>query len=335
MPIVSIVVPVYKVEKYLRRCVNSLTNQTLSDIEIILVDDGSPDKCPEICDELANSDSRIKVVHQKNSGVAAARNKGMHIATGEYMAFVDSDDYVEPEMYGEMYKVAKEHHCDIVMCDCKKEFVNRSENYTHDIRAGYYSRDELEKEYFPHLIMMENVEYPATISNWVLLFKNPKGICYIEGVRFSEDLLFGAQLMYHANSFYYMKGKCYYHYVMNPGSATHTFRKDKWKDYMTLYHAAKGYFSDCTEYNFLYQIDLMLLFFVYNAVGDILNANLPPKEKRKYVRAILKDSTTTKMFSNLSICKLEISTKQKLLTYLYKSNFIAPLLFKDWIEKGK
>ena len=95
---VSIIVPIYNVEKYLHRCVDSIINQSHKDLEIILVDDESPDKCPEMCDEYAKQDSRVKVIHKKNGGLGYARNSGLEIATGEYVAFIDSDDYVEPDM---------------------------------------------------------------------------------------------------------------------------------------------------------------------------------------------------------------------------------------------
>ena len=96
---VSVVIPVYKVEKYLPKCIDSLLNQTLRDIEIILVDDGSPDKCGKICDLYAQADDRIKVIHKENGGLSDARNVGMKYATGEYLGFVDSDDYVTPDMF--------------------------------------------------------------------------------------------------------------------------------------------------------------------------------------------------------------------------------------------
>lgn len=92
---VSIVVPVYKVEQYLDRCVNSIICQTYKKLEIILVDDGSPDECPKMCEKWAKKDSRVKVIHKKNGGLSDARNKGIDIATGEYLLFVDSDDYLE------------------------------------------------------------------------------------------------------------------------------------------------------------------------------------------------------------------------------------------------
>ena len=92
VPLISVVVPVYKVEKYLKKCVDSIIAQTYKNIEIIIVDDGSPDSCPEICDEYAEKDSRVKVIHRQNGGLSAARNSGIKIAAGEYISFVDSDD---------------------------------------------------------------------------------------------------------------------------------------------------------------------------------------------------------------------------------------------------
>ena len=107
MPKISIIVPIYNVEKYLDRCMQSLLNQTLTDIEIIMVDDGSPDRCPQMCDEYAKKDSRIKVIHKSNAGLGYARNSGLEIATGEYVAFVDSDDYVYTQIYESLYVSAK------------------------------------------------------------------------------------------------------------------------------------------------------------------------------------------------------------------------------------
>ena len=95
-PLISVIVPIYNVEKYLARCVDSIVNQTYKNLEIILVDDGSPDLCPQMCDDYAEKDSRIKVVHKKNGGLSDARNAGMAVSTGEYISFIDSDDYVSP-----------------------------------------------------------------------------------------------------------------------------------------------------------------------------------------------------------------------------------------------
>lgn len=132
MPKVSIIVPVYKVEKFLDRCMQTLLNQTLHDIEIILVDDGSPDKCPDLCDEYANKDNRVKVIHKINGGLGYARNSGIEIATGEYIAFVDSDDYVEKNTYEILYNNSKKCGADITLCGYKR-INNGSISYYNDV----------------------------------------------------------------------------------------------------------------------------------------------------------------------------------------------------------
>lgn len=321
----SVIVPVYRVEQYIVRCVDSILAQKFHDIELILVDDGSPDHCPEICDKYAQKDNRVKVIHKKNGGVAAARNAGLILAQGEYITFVDSDDFIEPDMYQSMIQVADQYDCDVVMCDCIKEFGNHIEIYTHNIRSGFYNRNQLESEYFSNLLIMPNIEYPPTISNWLCIFKkNLKDAAilhYEEGIRYSEDLLFGAQMLYKAQSFYYMKGKTYYHYdCTNQQSATHIFTPDKWNDYKRLHQCIKNYFGNCLEYDFAEQIDKVLLFFVYNAVGDILKAReISVINRKRMTLEILNDTEVRLMFNRISICSLPVSIKQKLLTWCYRN----------------
>ena len=113
---ISVIIPVYNVEEYLDKCVTSVLNQTYKNLEIILVDDGSPDNCPKMCDEWAKKDKRIKVVHKKNGGLSDARNSGIEVCTGEYIGFVDSDDYIDKQMYKELLKRIESTNSDMVMC---------------------------------------------------------------------------------------------------------------------------------------------------------------------------------------------------------------------------
>lgn len=115
-PKISCIVPVYNVEKYLRRCVDSILNQTFTDFELILVDDGSLDNSPAICDEYAVKDSRIKVIHKVNGGVSSARNVGLDVAKGEWICFVDSDDLIEADYMQKMYEAAINNNSDFIMC---------------------------------------------------------------------------------------------------------------------------------------------------------------------------------------------------------------------------
>ena len=124
-PLVSVIVPVYKVEPYLRRCLDSVVGQTYQNLEIILVDDGSPDKCPEICDEYAAKDSRIIVIHKENGGLSDARNAGLDIAKGEYISFIDSDDWVADTYIEALWKALEFHHADLAVGN----YVQTTQNY--------------------------------------------------------------------------------------------------------------------------------------------------------------------------------------------------------------
>ena len=128
MPLISVIVPVYKVEPYLDRCVQSIVEQTYTNLEIILVDDGSPDNCPAMCDAWAERDRRIKVIHKENGGLSDARNVGMAAATGEYIAFVDSDDWIALEMLARLHQALEKDQSDIAACTVEMVWEDGSQN---------------------------------------------------------------------------------------------------------------------------------------------------------------------------------------------------------------
>ena len=128
MDLISIIVPVYNVEKYIHECVDSIINQTYKNIEIILVDDGSPDNCGKICDEYAKKDNRIKVIHKPNGGLSDARNHGIDVANGEWLMFIDSDDWIEPNMAEKLLHSALNNKADlaissVILFDEEKEYI--------------------------------------------------------------------------------------------------------------------------------------------------------------------------------------------------------------------
>ena len=124
--LISVIVPIYKVEQYLEKCIDSIINQTYKNLEIILVDDGSPDNCGKICDEYSKEDNRIKVIHKKNGGLSDSRNKGLNISSGNYVVFIDSDDYIDTNMIEKLYNKLIETNSDICICDFIREFENFS-----------------------------------------------------------------------------------------------------------------------------------------------------------------------------------------------------------------
>lgn len=124
--LISIIIPIYKVEAYLNECIASVVNQTYKNLEIILVDDGSPDRCPDMCDEWAKKDERIKVIHKANGGLSDARNAGLKVARGQYIGFVDSDDWISSNMYERLLEVIEEEKADICACSLITEILDQS-----------------------------------------------------------------------------------------------------------------------------------------------------------------------------------------------------------------
>lgn len=160
MPEISIIVPVYKVEAYLQTCIDSILAQTFQDFELILVDDGSPDNCPVICDEAARKDPRVRVRHQQNAGISAARNAGLKIAQGNWLGFVDSDDFVAPEFYETLYRAAKKENVKGAVCSSIQvdETGKRIEHYTDlNVSDGVRTSQEIwldqKQKRFGHLLI--------------------------------------------------------------------------------------------------------------------------------------------------------------------------------------
>lgn len=140
--LISVIVPIYKVEEYLDRCVESLVNQTYKNLEIILVDDGSPDGCPHKCEDWARKDSRIKVIHKENGGLSDARNAGMKIASGGYISFIDSDDYISLDFFETLLSVMEKENSDIVECSVVKFYEDgRFEEYSDDLAVTTFETE--------------------------------------------------------------------------------------------------------------------------------------------------------------------------------------------------
>lgn len=175
-PLISVIVPIYKVERYLKKCVDSILKQSYTNLEIILVDDGSPDGCGKICDAFAQADHRVKVIHKKNGGLSDARNAGIDIAAGDYFAFVDSDDWIEPDTYAAMLAAAEKYNAKLVcagrydeeeatgittlgLCPEKEEFVPAKELVGRMFRWEHLDSAAWDKLYARELF--SEIRYPV------------------------------------------------------------------------------------------------------------------------------------------------------------------------------
>lgn len=209
---ISIIVPVYKVEQYLDRCIKSILNQTFTNLELILVDDGSPDRCPEICDEWERKDSRIKVIHKQNGGAGAARNAGLQIASGKYIGFVDSDDWIEANMYQELHQLATKYDADMVICN--RFDRNGKRIADKDVVIELWNKNDCMNHFFR--VHGENDTH--AIWNRLIKRENLKNFKFIEG-RMNEDVHACYCFSFVSNKTIYTN-KQYYHYVFNDEGVT-------------------------------------------------------------------------------------------------------------------
>lgn len=243
--LVSVVVPIYKVEAYLKRCVDSIVAQTYKNLEIILVDDGSPDGCPRMCDDFAKSDSRIKVIHKKNGGLADARNAGLDIASGQYVAFIDSDDFIHTDYIEVLLDSMESKEADIAVAGfCK--FT--SENVVvKAINEGAGKNISL-KEAILSYCSLNSTESATFISCCNKLYKRelfdalrfPKG-------KLNEDAFVSYQLLANAqNRIVMVNEPLYYYYIRNDSIVGSVFSKRN-LDVLDAYHNAVKWFDEKNE----------------------------------------------------------------------------------------
>lgn len=210
--LISVVVPIYKVEKYLKKCIDSILFQTYKNIEIILVEDGSPDNCGIICDEYAKKDKRVKVIHKQNGGLSDARNFGIDLAKGEYIIFVDSDDYIDRNMCRILLNYAKKYDADIVSCNFKEVYVNNLEKINKQCinkKLEIVSNIETLYKYFlkntTDMVVVWNKLYKKSI------FFDKKNIRFPKG-KLHEDMYTTYKLYYYASKIVFIDDILYYYF---------------------------------------------------------------------------------------------------------------------------
>lgn len=251
---VSIVIPIYNSEKYLNRCIESMVNQTYRNVEIILVDDGSPDLCPQICDEWAARDSRIKVIHKENQGQGIARNTGMEIATGKYICFFDSDDYIEKDTIEQTYNLAQEEKAEIVVfgitCVDAQGRVIRKE--VPSPVKSVYAGNKVQEELLPDIVganpktgVSANIPFNVCCSFFSTdLIKRAKWSFVSERKIISEDGYSLIALYRHVQKVAVLP-KALYVYCENESSFSHTFRPDRYERNRYFYIECIKLCKDC------------------------------------------------------------------------------------------
>lgn len=243
---ISVIVPIYNVEEYLPKCIESICNQSYKNLEIILVNDGSPDRCGEICEKYANKDNRIKVIHKTNGGLSDARNVGLRVAKGEYISFVDSDDYIEEESYEILIKNAVENNLDIVAANA---WLTEDDHFIHPLMKEKRISNEITTgvEYMCESIMQNSFH----VCVWLNLYKKKLLIdnkLFFQKGLLHEDEEWTPRVFLEAERVKYIDYK-FYMYVTRAGSITRS--KDRSKNGMdildTCYKLEKLYDNRLTK----------------------------------------------------------------------------------------
>lgn len=287
---ISIIVPVYNVKEYLSECVASIRNQTLSEIEIILVDDGSADGSAELCDAFAKRDGRIKVIHQENGGSTKARNAGLLASCGSYVGFVDSDDWVEPNMYEELLKQCIQNHADIAVCAKYRNHKKSGYIEPVGIPDGIYERGD--KTLTRNLIYSEKDMSRGISPNlYDKLFKREllckHQLAVNDRIKYGEDDVCVYACLLDAERVVFVE-QAYYHYRQREGSVCHTADTMYFERITWFYQQLKETFTAHPDADILMdQLDHYMLEFILRGInkqfgfgyGVVIPYYLPPYER--------------------------------------------------------
>ena len=327
---VSIIIPIYNVEMYLDRCMKTLLDQTLQDIELIMVDDGSPDKCPQICDEYAQKDSRIKVVHKQNAGLGYARNSGLEVATGEFVAFVDSDDYVDTSMFELLYKEALKTQADAVFCAYQIHNKNRDgeilfskKKLLHDKEIINYIADMIAS---PTCIKEERLE---CMSAWNGIYK--KNVIDKGKIRFmsereivSEDIVFNVDFLKRCNCIALVPQPLYY-YCINGNSLSQTFKESKFLGIIRLYNSLINRTKEYNSTEMSQRCLRLLVEYTLGQINDLFFSSFSLKKKKMIFNTVAKNKIWDK---NINTFKIVLPKTQffKFLLLKSRSFFLYQML---------
>ncbi|UMB60335.1 glycosyltransferase [Lutibacter sp. A80] len=326
----SVIVPVYNVEDYLHKCIDSIINQTFHHLEIILVNDGSTDTSAQICDNYAKKDTRIKVIHQSNAGVSVARNKGIEIAMGEYITFIDSDDFIEEDFIETLYTTSKKNNLDIVISNFHKEqeeIINeRKSNFS---TTKVFDRLEIQEKIIPFFLKEDGLNSCCNKIYKADLIKN-NAINFPIGITNGEDALFNLQCFNKATKVQFINYAGYYYREVTGSATRNILNKDYFKIALDVYNFkhVKAYKLTLSE---IEATKLKSIRFVTTIVSLIhiylqSNAEIPFKQRFLYVKNMISNKQVQDVLhKNWTELKINKGNYQKLLLYCMKIKSMAGL----------
>lgn len=334
-PKVSIIVPLYNAENNVRKCLDSILAQTLKDIEIILVNDGSPDRSGIIAEEYKRNDSRIKVIHQSNQGVAYSRNRGLSVAKGEYIGFVDADDWIEDSMYYEMYNLAKNNNADIVMCGYTKHSESKAFDINEPIQVGTYKSNEILKNIIEPMIGTFDKKriswtYRVMGSVWRNLFRREliksQDIYFDNSLSYSEDLLFCIECLLKSKKVLYTN-KPFYNYRISENSLSHGYVKDLFHNLLKVDFKIRFLLSDKLNKEIL---DSRTITIAKKAILNEIDKENPNSYNKKInnIKSIVNNKEINNIFSRMNLKGYKFNDKFVFWCIKNKFAFLLFLFYK-------
>ncbi|MDQ8735935.1 glycosyltransferase [Paenibacillus sp. LHD-38] len=337
MPKISIIVPIFNVEKYLSDCIDSILTQTFTDIELILVNDGSPDKCGEICEEYAIKDNRIKVIHKENKGVSSARNSGIEMARGEYIAFVDPDDTIEPNMYEVLLYAAVTYDADIVVCPIRtiNNFNNKTSISTvwKEINCPI-KKQTIEEEILPSILVEKTYSLVSSVNK---LYKKTifesTNIRYDEQKNHSEDAKLNFTILPTINILVYVEQPLYNYYIRKRESLSNVYRENM---YFYVLDNKRFLIELCNKYNLNQYINIIKNHYTgitLSYMQDTASSDMAIARKHKVLIDILLDKEFSEDILIYKAPSMFIELLQKICIQKKVVWFINSVKFKNIIQK--
>ena len=321
----SVIVPIYKVEKYLRQCVDSILNQTFADFELILVDDGSPDNCPAICDGYAEKDGRVKVIHKQNGGLVSARKAGTAIAQGDYIIAVDGDDCVKSNMLETVSNILAEKRYDIV-CFGYDTYPNGNNKIKPSYREGAYDKEQIEKEIYSTLITgINGKRFPPSV--WGKAFKRELvseiQLDVPDKISIGEDSCVSYVAIYRADSLYFSHEKLYNYRVDNQSMTRGKKRLFSWDEPLWR---ADFYLKYLPEEQFGEQVARITAHSFFNVAVSVVRV----KKYREAKREIKQKLSEERAAEILKKAQFKNNKKERLALYClkHKKVFLIKLIAK-------
>lgn len=332
---ISIIVPVYNVEKYIERCLKSIVNQTLKDIEIIIVNDGTLDRSLNICKDFAKKDNRIKIYSKTNEGLGLTRNYGMKYAKGKYIAFVDSDDFIDENFYEKLYNAAEENKCDMSLGEY---IINLPDNKKKEINSGKldFGVNVIEaKDVLYSMLNIQNEKYHKIgMSVWRAIYKreliNNNNICFLSEREYvSEDICFNFEVLKRITKVALVQG-VYYYYCYNAISLSHTYRSDRLEKTKKLFNKLKELSSDLPEKERLENgINDLFISYIHGIINQEVKNKVPIIKKYRNIKTILNDKDVINSIRN----KEKKDIKQNVIDFFIRKKYASIILILYLIKK--